>query len=110
MIAVAVCDLGGHPIAFLRMDEAKPAVVQIAIDKAYSSAIYRASTGVLQELAQPGAMAYGLASVPRTITFQGGIPITVDGAVVGGIGVSGAAADVDEAIALAAVEKVFGKQ
>jgi len=110
VIAVAVCDLGGHLIAFARMNEAKPAVVKIAIDKAYSSAIYRATTGELQEISLPGEPAYGLAAVDRTITFQGGIPVKFDGAVVGGVGVSGAAAHVDEEIAIVAVENVFGQQ
>lgn len=110
IIAVAVCDLGGHLIAFARMDEAKPAVVKIAIDKAYSSAIYRATTGKLWEISQPGEPASGLAAVDRTITFQGGVPVNFEGAVVGGVGVSGAAAHIDEEIALSAVGKIFGKQ
>jgi len=110
VIAIAICDLGGHLIAFARMDEAKPAVVKIATDKAYSSAIYRATTGKLQEISLPGEPAYGLAAVDRTITFQGGIPVKFDGAIVGGVGVSGAAAHVDEEIALVAVEKVLGRQ
>jgi uncharacterized protein GlcG (DUF336 family) len=109
-IAVVVCDLGGHLIAFARMDEAKPAVVKIAMDKAHSSAIYRATTGKLWEILQPGEPASGLAAVDRTITFQGGIPVMHEGVVVGGVGVSGAAAQVDEEIALVAVEKVFGEQ
>lgn len=110
VIAVAVTDLGGHLIAFARMNEAKPAVVQIAIDKAYSSAIYRATTGKLQDISLPGEPAYGLQAVERTITFQGGIPVKFEDTVVGGVGVSGAAAHIDEEIALVAVEKVFGKQ
>ena len=110
VVAVAVCDLGGHPIAFLRMDAAKPAVVKIALDKAWSSAVYRATTGKLWEISQPGEPAAGLASVDRTITFQGGIPVNFEGAVVGGVGVSGAAAHIDEEIARTAVEKIFGKQ
>jgi uncharacterized protein GlcG (DUF336 family) len=110
VIAVAVTDLGGHLIAFARMDAAKPAVVKIAIDKAYSSAIYRATTGKLQEISLPGEPAYGLQAVNRTITFQGGIPVHDKGVIVGGVGVSGAAAHIDEEIALAAVEQVFGKQ
>ncbi len=110
VFAVAVADLGGHLIAFARMDEAKPAVVQIAIDKAYSSAIYRATTGKLQEISLPGEPAYGLSAVDRTITFQGGIPVLVGGTVVGAVGISGAPAHVDEEIALAAVKNIFGKQ
>lgn len=110
VIAVAVTDLGGHLIAFLRMDEAKPAVVQIAIGKAYSSSIYRATTGKLWEISQPGEPAFGLQTHPGTITFQGGVPIMKDGQVIGGLGVSGAAAHVDGEIAHAAAEQVFGAQ
>jgi len=110
VVAVAVCDLGGHLIAFARMDDAKPAVVQIATDKAYSSAIYRATTGKLWELSQPGAEGHGLQNVPRTITMKGGVPVKHNGVVIGGIGVSGAAAQVDEDIAQKAAETVFGSQ
>lgn len=109
-IAVAVCDLGGHLIAFLRMDEAKPAVVQIAIGKAYSAAIYRATTGKLWEISQPGAEAYGVQTHPGTITFKGGIPVMYEGKVIGGLGISGAAAQVDEEMALSAAKTVFGSE
>jgi uncharacterized protein GlcG (DUF336 family) len=103
VVCIAVTDPGGCLIALHRMDGAKPAVVGVAIDKAYSAAIYRATTGKLQQISQPGAEAYGLQSRPGVATFQGGVPITFKDQHLGGLGVSGAAAVDDEAMALAAI-------
>lgn len=103
-VCIAVTDPGGCLIALHRMDGAKPAVVGVAIDKAHSAAIYRATTGKLHEISQPGAEAYGLQARPGVATFQGGVPITVQDQHLGGLGVSGAAAADDEAMALQAIK------
>ena len=105
-VCIAVTDPGGCLIALHRMDGAKPAVVGVAIDKAHSAAIYRATTGKLQEISQPGAEAYGLQARPGVATFRGGVPITLKDQHLGGLGVSGAAAADDEVMALQAIESL----
>jgi uncharacterized protein GlcG (DUF336 family) len=104
-VSVAVVDASGHLIYFRRMDGTKVASIKLALDKAYTSAIYRKKTGDLAKPSQPGAAAYGLSSCPRTIVFKGGVPLLdKKGNTVGAIGVSGASASQDEQVALSALQ------
>lgn len=105
-VCIAIVDSTGNLIHFQRMDGTKVASVTIALDKAYTAASYQKSTGALGKVSQPGTAAYGLITVPRTIVFQGGVPIkSKDGSTIGGIGISGASAAQDEEIALYALGK-----
>jgi uncharacterized protein GlcG (DUF336 family) len=90
-VSIAVVDDGGFLIAFGRADTASASSVQIAIDKAYTAAVTRIATHIWQETVENDLpLRYGAAvGVDRLITFGGGQPIVVDGAVVGAIGSSG---------------------
>jgi glc operon protein GlcG len=85
---VAVVDSGGELVYLWRPDRAQVARVGVATDKARTAAIYRRPSKDFEEQAAGGrASALHLA---RAVPLQGGIPITVDGEVVGAVGVSGA--------------------
>ena len=85
---VAVVDTGGELLYLWRPDSAQVASVGVATDKARTAAIYRRPSKDFEEQAAGGrASALHLA---RAVPLQGGIPITVDGQVVGAVGVSGA--------------------
>lgn len=103
--AVALTDGTGGLEFFYRHPETLPVSTGIAIDKAYTASVVKLSTETVGKLAQPGEMLFGIgsASSGRIITFGGGIPIEINGAVIGGIGVSGGT--VDEDIALAEIIK-----
>lgn len=108
-VAVAVTGPDGELISFLRMDAVNAASAVIAQNKAYTSARDRKPTremgNYMREKNSPPAF-WG----DRGITgFGGGMPITQDGKVIGGIGVSGLSQDEDERIATAAIEAVYGK-
>jgi uncharacterized protein GlcG (DUF336 family) len=105
LVSAAVVDAGGHLIAFGRMDGAEIAGPVLAVDKAYTATANSTSTAELAVLAAPGGELFGLQANGngRFVIFGGGIPITVDGTVVGGVGVSGAAVADDCACADAAV-------
>lgn len=89
--AIAVVDAGGHLNAFARMDGAPLMAIQIAIDKAYTAAGFGLPTDAWHHLIRDDApLASGApAQIDRLISFGGGLPITVDGELIGGIGVSG---------------------
>jgi uncharacterized protein GlcG (DUF336 family) len=105
LVSAAVVDAGGHLVAFGRMDGAEIAGPVLAVDKAYTAVANRTATSELAKLAAPGGELFGLHANGggRFVIFGGGVPIVVDGIVVGGVGVSGASAAQDEACALAAL-------
>lgn len=101
---IAVVDDGGHLVAFARMDGAIKASIDISIKKARTSILMNAPTGALMPLAQPGAELYGLEQTcGGLVIFGGGIPLTLDGVVVGAIGVSAGSVEQDVAVAEAGV-------
>ena len=105
LVSAAVVDAGGHLIAFGRMDGAEIAGPVLAVDKAYTATANSTSTAELAVLAAPGGELFGLQANGngRFVIFGGGVPISVDGTVVGGVGVSGAAVADDCACADVAV-------
>lgn len=96
-VSVAVVDAGGNLVAFMRMDGAEIAGPALAVDKAYTAVANRISTAELAEQAAPGGPLFGLHGCAngRFVIFGGGVPVRADGAVVGAVGVSGAAVDQD---------------
>lgn len=103
LVSAAVVDSGGHLVAFGRMDGAEIAGPVLAVDKAYTAVANRTSTSELADLAAPGGDLFGLHanSGGRFVIFGGGVPLVVDGTVVGAVGVSGASSADDHACALA---------
>jgi len=102
LINVAVVDAGGTLAGFLRMPGAFLHSVEIAIDKAYTSASFGFPTSQWPGiLAEDEALRIGLVHRPRLVVFGGGLPIVEAGQRIGGIGVSGGSAEQDEACARA---------
>jgi uncharacterized protein GlcG (DUF336 family) len=100
---IAVVDAGGHLVAFGRMDGAIKASIDISTRKAVTSVLMNAPTAALMELVQPGAELYGLEQLSGgMVVFGGGIPLHVDGELVGAVGVSAGSAEQDVAVATAA--------
>jgi glc operon protein GlcG len=97
--AIAVVDNGGNLVYLERLDGTFPAAAEVAIKKANTAALFKAPSAKLENSINGGRQA--LITVGHTF-LQGGIPIIVDGQVIGAIGVSGAAsAQQDEEIAIA---------
>jgi uncharacterized protein GlcG (DUF336 family)/mannose-6-phosphate isomerase-like protein (cupin superfamily) len=101
--AIAVVDAGGHTILVERLDGTFPAGTDISVGKARTAVMFRRPTRGIEETINKGRTAMTpLAAVTWFTPLQGGVPITVNDQVVGGIGVSGASsAQQDEEIALA---------
>ncbi|TDH61590.1 heme-binding protein [Dankookia rubra] len=104
---VCICDEGGFPLALERMDGARVTGPQIAWNKAFTAAGHKRSTHLFNTPpngpALPGNEAFGIqwSFEGRFAVFVGGFPIVVDGAVVGGIGLSGGNGEQDIVCGLA---------
>jgi glc operon protein GlcG len=104
--AIAVVDAGGHTILVERIDGTFPAGTDISVGKARTAVMFKRPTRGIEETINKGRDAMiPVASVTWFTPLQGGIPITVNGEIVGGIGVSGASsAQQDEEIAIAGAQ------
>jgi uncharacterized protein GlcG (DUF336 family) len=109
-VNIAVVDDGGHLLAFERMDGARPASAYTALTKATTAATMRAPTGPTPAgTASPDALLNlslqnaALASGGKITTLYGGVPVTVEGQVIGGVGVGGGTGEQDAQIARAGI-------
>ncbi|MAA65106.1 MAG: DNA polymerase III subunit delta' [Alteromonadaceae bacterium] len=89
-MCIAITDESGNLVAFERMDGGKTSSVIVAQDKAYTAAAARKATHDYNKVCVPGNLAFGIHTEVggRLSTVGGGLPVTVDGEVVGGIGLS----------------------
>ena len=105
---IAVVDAGGHTIALERLDGTFPAGSDISIGKARTAALFRKPTSTFEKIIRDGRTP--MIALDDFTPLQGGVPLVVDGTVVGAIGVSGAAsAQQDEELANAGAE-AFAKR
>ncbi|MEQ8896025.1 MAG: heme-binding protein [Roseovarius sp.] len=104
-MCIAITDESGNLIAFERMDGGKVTSITIAIDKSFTASGAKKATHEYGEASQPGAPAYGIGSAisGRLMVVGGGLPVVVDGAVVGGIGVSSGTPAQDREVAEAGI-------
>ena len=110
-MCTAVTDESGHLIKFDRMDGGKVSSISIAIDKAFTGATARQGTQVYNELCQPGKPTFGIhvTNGGHFSIIGGGLPVFVDGQIVGGIGVSSGTAHEDQICAEAAIAYFYEK-
>jgi len=103
---IAVVDAGGGLVAFVRMDGAWLGSVDIAIDKAWTAKAFDMPTDDLSHLAQSGQQGFGINTTNkcRVVIFGGGIPVKVNGTVIGAVGASGGSVEQDILVARAAVD------
>lgn len=107
-INVAVVDRGGNLMAFLRQPGAFIHSIQIAIDKAYTSASFGFPTKAwMGAIGHDDGMKFGFSNQPRLIVFGGGLPVPGEGGEwLGGIGVSGASESEDDECARAGLAAI----
>lgn len=111
-----VVDDGGHPLAFIRMEGGRPASVYTSLTKAVSAATFRQPTGPIPPGAeQPnpilniGLQNAAAHSGGKITTLFGGIPIVVDGQVIGGVGVGGGTGEQDAKVATAGIDRFLDR-
>jgi glc operon protein GlcG len=102
-VVIAIVDTGGNLVLLQRLDNAQFGSVEVARQKAWSAAAFRRPTKVFQEAIAGGGANLRLLRLEGASPLEGGIPIAVDGQVVGAIGVSGVTSEQDAQIAQAGI-------
>lgn len=100
-VTIAIVDAGGHLLWLQRLDGAPPISATIAPAKAQTAALGRRESKVYEDIVNQGRMAF--LSVPLPGMLEGGVPIVVDGQVVGAVGVSGVKSHEDVQVARAGI-------
>ena len=101
-VVIAVVDDGAHTILLSRLDGAQWSSIETAVQKARAAIAWKRPSRLLEEAVNNGRTAF-LSIAQGMAILQGGVPIEVEGTLVGAVGVSGVKASDDEVIALAGV-------
>ena len=106
-VSIALVDDGGHLLAYTRLDGAAPLSSHIAPAKARTAAMGRRESKVYEDIINNGRTAF--VTVPYVEgMLEGGVPVIVDGQVIGAVGVSGVKSDQDAQVAKAGIAALAG--
>jgi glc operon protein GlcG len=105
-MAVAIVDVAGDLVYFEKMDGTQVASVNIAQDKARSSVRFKRPTKAMQDVLAGGGAGIRFLALQGAIPVEGGLPLIVDGKIVGAIGASGGTSDQDGLAAKAGADSV----
>jgi uncharacterized protein GlcG (DUF336 family) len=102
---LAVVDCGGHLLAFVRQDGALIGSIDLAIDKAMTARLFDMKTDDLARLSQSGRPLFGIqgSNAGKVVIFGGGVPVIVDGDIIGAVGTSAGTVEQDIEVAEAAI-------
>ena len=100
-VAIAIVDTGGHLVAFSRIDDTQIGSIDIALGKARTANSLKRPTKALQDGIAQGGANLRLFAVKDVLPLEGGVPIVVDGKIIGAIGVSGVMSNQDAEVAMA---------
>lgn len=103
-VCIALVDDGGHLIHFVRMDGVQTGSVNVSMRKAQSAANFKRPTKVFEETLAGGRTA--ILALPGAVPLEGGLPLAVDGQIIGAIGVSGVTSQQDGLIAQAGADEL----
>jgi uncharacterized protein GlcG (DUF336 family) len=102
-MAVAIVDISGGLIYFEKMDDTQNGSVEVSISKARSAALFKRATKVFQDGLAGGGAGLRILTLKGAVPIEGGVPIVVEGKIVGAIGVSGGTSEQDGVVAAAAL-------
>ena len=100
-VAITIVDAHGDHIMFQKIDDTQPGSIAVSQGKARTAAHFKRPTKALEEMIAGGKTAF--LAVDGIIPLQGGVPVVVDGRVIGAVGVSGVTSAQDEQVAMAAI-------
>ena len=103
-MVIVILDSGGNLVAVHRLDGAQFGSIEVAREKAWSAVAFRRPTKVFQDAVEKGGVNLRLLRLTGANPLDGGLPIVVDGKIVGAIGVSGATGEQDAQVARAGIE------
>ncbi|AUV02997.1 MULTISPECIES: GlcG/HbpS family heme-binding protein [Enterobacteriaceae] len=100
-VVFSAVDQGGNTLLMQRMDEAFVTSCDISLNKAYTACCLKQGTHEITGAVQPGQSLYGLqlTNQQRIVIFGGGLPVFLDGKVIGAVGVSGGTVEQDMQLA-----------
>ena len=105
-VAVAIVDPAGILVYYEKMDNTQLGSANVAIDKARSATLFKRPTKALQDALAAGGEGWRILRVQGAVPVEGGIPLVMDGKIVGAIGVSGATSAQDAQCAKAGADTV----
>ena len=105
-MAAAIVDPNGTLVYFEKIDDTQHASARIAIDKARSAAMFKRPTKTFQDSVERGGIGLRVMMLRGAMPVEGGVPIVIDGKIVGGLGVSGGTAEQDGQCCKAATERM----
>lgn len=108
-MAISVVDTAGQMVAFERMDNTQFGSIAVAQDKAASAALFRRPTKVFQDALAAGGAGLRILTLRGANAVEGGIPLVIDGKIIGAIGVSGGSAEQDGVVAKAGLDAMLAK-
>ena len=108
-MAIAVVDTAGQLVAFERMDNTQYGSIAVSNDKASSAALFRRPTKVFQDVLAGGGAGLRVLTLRGANAVEGGIPLMLDGKIIGAIGVSGGSAEQDGVVAKAGQDAMAAK-
>jgi glc operon protein GlcG len=101
---ISIVDSSGQLVAMSRLDNTQFGSVEVAREKAYSAVAFRRPTKVFQDAIGKGGENLRLLGLSGANMLEGGIPIVVDGKIIGGVGVSGVTSAQDAQTAQAGID------
>jgi glc operon protein GlcG len=105
-MAVAVVDPSGNLVYYEKMDDTQLGSAKVAIDKARSAALFKRPTKVFQDTLAAGGEGLRLLKIQGAVPVEGGIPLVIEGKIVGAIGVSGGSSAQDGQCAKAGADAI----
>jgi uncharacterized protein GlcG (DUF336 family) len=105
-VTISIVDSGGHAVMLQRLDGSHLASIRMAEGKARTAVEFRRPTKALEDVMAAGGVGLKYFAVRGAMLVDGGVPIVVDGKIVGGIGVAGVNATEDAQVAQAGADAV----
>ena len=103
-VVITILDSGGNLVMTHRMDGAQLGSIEVAREKAYSSVAFRRPSKVFEDGVAQGGLNLRILRLSGAAPFEGGLPIIVDGKIIGAVGVSGVTSQQDGQIAKAGAD------
>jgi len=103
-MAVAVVDTGGNLVYFEKMDGTQTGSVRVAIGKGRSAVLFKRPTKAFQDMVAAGGEGLRMLRLEGAVPIEGGLPLLMDGKIVGAIGVSGGTSQQDGIVAKAGAD------
>ncbi len=103
-MAVAIMDTGGHLVYFEKMDGTQTGSAKVAIGKGRSAVLFKRPTKAFQDMVAAGGEGLRMLRLEGAVPIEGGLPLLMDGKIVGAIGVSGGTSQQDGVVAKAGAD------